>query len=372
MAEKRTLEKYLRGRIWWIKGRRPDTREYIRESLGTSIEIDAEAKVDAVFKAARDRSVLGSDAPKPQDEITFGGAVLLYDAGQKEAAYLTPLVRKIGNTKLKDLMPQAVRKMAKEIYPYASTDTWQRQVITPVRAVINNAHELGKCAPIRIRAFSKEDRIRQDRFRGTISRAPKTPGSWPWVLAFCDRAEPRDAALALFMFTTGARVGQSLAMTRKNDMDLSEGRLQLPAAKGHDPEWVDISPELVVMIANLPAPYRGKAKKLVFYISGGRSGALYRRWKATCVKAGIEYIPPHAAGRHGFGTEMVVRQRVDPVSAAKEGRWSSPAIMLETYAHPEGSRETVRAAFRAGFEAARTNSVQPTIDKPRKAAGDKA
>ena len=290
--------------------------------------------------------------------MTLGMASLEYPAGKREAQYLIPIMRRIGKMRVKDITPAYVRKLAKELYPLASTDTWQRQVVTPVRSVINHAHELGKCSPIRIKAFDRIASMNQDRLRGVDSRQPRTPGSWPWLLAFCEHAEPRDAALAYFMFTRGARVSQSIAMTRKDDMDLSAGRLRLPATKGHPTQWVTVEPELVVMISNLPVPYRGEAKKRVFTIAGGRSGALYRRWQAACKRAGIEYLSPHAAGRHGFGTEMIVRQGVDAVSAAKEGRWASPAVMLNTYTHPEDSEARVRDAFRAGKEAARTLAVQ--------------
>jgi len=359
MSDDRSLGKYLRGRVWWVKGTRPDNDQYVRESLRTPDEAVAEAKIEEIYREARKRRILGPDAPKPEDELTFYEAITRYDAGASEARYLKAIMRRIGKQRVKDITPQAVRKLAKDMYPLASTDTWQRQVVTPVRSVINNAHDLGLCPPIRIRAFDRDERVRQDRFRGTDSRQPRSPGSWPWLLAFIEHADPRDAALAYFMFTKGARIGQSIAMTRIHDMDLSAGSLRLPATKGHPAQWVNIAPELVAMISNLPVPYRGLARDRVFTLAGtGKSGALYARWRAACKAAGIEYLPPHSAGRHGFGTELIVRQGVDPSSAAAEGRWSSPAVMLKTYSHPEDAEERVREAFRAGLEAARTPGVQ--------------
>lgn len=344
------LTKYRRGLVWWIKGRRPDSDEYIRQSLGTPDEELAEAKVREIEAAARKRRILGPDAPKPEDELTFGACVLLYDAPARDRRYLIPIVKKIGRERVREITPGAVRKLAKEMLPGAATDTWQRQVITPIRAVINNAHELGKCPPIRIKAFDRDERIRQDRARGRESRIPKSPGSWPWLRAFMAVATPRDAALAYFMFRHGARVSASIIMDRRSDMDLSAGRVRLPPTKGHDAIWVTLDPEEVVMIANLPLPYRGEARFRVFGISGGRSGALYARWKAACQEAGIAYLSPHAAGRHGFATEMIVRQGVDAATAA-EGRWSSAAVMLGTYTHPEENEQKISAAFKAGRNA---------------------
>jgi hypothetical protein len=56
-------------------------------------------------------------------------------------------------------------------------------------------------------------------------------------------------------------------------------------------------------------------------------------------------------GRHGFFTELVVRQGVDPVTAAKAGRWSDPNLPMRIYAHAETDEADVRARFR-------TNHVQ--------------
>jgi integrase len=367
------LEPYLRGTRYWCRGYPADGDEYVRKSLGTSDEAIAQAACREIEAAYRKRRILGPDAPKPEDEITFAVLIMLYDATPAEAGYLKKIVRHIGKERVRNITPQSIRALAKKMLPMASTDTWIRQIVTPIRSVINNGHELGKCPPIRVKAFSKDERIKQDRLRGKESRVPKVPGSWPWLLAFIEAADPRDGALAYFMFRHGARVGQSVAMRRATDMDLSAARLRVPAAKGHPAEWVDIDPELVVMIANIPRPYRAEARGRVFGIGSSRAGSLRKRWKATCERAGIEYLPPHSSGRHGFGTEMFVRQagNVDPVSAAKEGRWSSPTVPLKTYAHAEDSAVKVRDAFMAGKRSARTPSVQRKTKKALKAAGNK-
>jgi len=352
------LELYPRGNVFWARGCPADGDSYIRKSLGTSDPAIAAAALREIESAARKRRILGPDAPKPEDELTFNAAVLIYPASDADRRYLVPIVKRIGTERVKAITPAHVRRLARELYPDASTDTWQRQVVTPVRAVINYAHELGKCPPIRIRAFDRDERVKQDRVRGKESRQTKTPGSWPWLRRFMAHADPRDAALAFFMFTTGARIGQSTEMRRSQDMDLGNARLRLPAAKGHPAEWVTILPELVVLIANLRKPRNRNAWDLVFYTGAGHASAIYRRWRRTCKTAGIEYIAPHAAGRHGFGTEMIVRQGLDPVTVAHAGRWSSPVVPMKTYAHAEDAEAKIRTALEAGQTASRTPAVQ--------------
>lgn len=367
------LELYRRGRIWWVRGTRPDTERYVRESLGTSDQALAEAKLLEIYEAALKRRRLGADAPQPADELSFAALVLLYQAPERDRRYLLPITRRIGKLKRAEITPESVRRLARELYPEASTDTWQRQVISPVRSVINNAHELGKVPPIRIRAFTKAERTKQDLARGKQSRVPRSAGSWDWLLKFVAVADPRDAALAWFMFRHGYRLGQSAAMTRSADMDLSAGRVRVHASKGHPAHWVDLDPEEVAMIANLQPPKsvrkhsRAVVLDRVFYIADVRCARFYARWKAACAKAGIAYLPPHSSGRHGYGTEMVVRQQVDPVSAAAN-LWSNPSVMLSTYAHSPDAAAKVRDAFAAGRAAAGTQPVQLEVETHRKNA----
>jgi hypothetical protein len=177
--------------------------------------------------------------------------------------------------------------------------------------------------------------------------------------------------MALFMFTTGARITQTMEMKRKTDLKLFERKVRLPAAKGHPAQWIEILPEVAAAIGALEKPTGKEAQERVFYWAGQRSGDFYRKWRQACKDAGIEYLPPHAAGRHGFGTETIVRQKIDPVTAARKGRWSSAKVLLDTYAHAEESSSSVQEAFRSGLEVARTKRVQGKSQKPRRAAENK-
>lgn len=346
---------YRRGEQFWVRGRLADGR-YIRRSLGTPDEAVAAAKSAEIERRARQRAVLGRDAPRPEDELSFAAAVILYPARPREALYLRPIVREIGASPVRELTGASIKALARKLYPLASADTWTRQVVTPVRAVVNHAHELGKAPPLRVKAFTRSEAMQQDRRRGRMSRKPKLAGSWDWLDRFRamakSRRNPYLAAIALFMFTTAARPTQACGVRRPQDVDLAAARLFLPEAKGHPAQWVAITGELVVDLANMP-PRRGRA-------FGYKSrSSLYGAWATTCRLAGIPYIPPHSAGRHGFGTEMIVRQGLDPVTVAAAGRWSSPRVPLETYAHSEDAAAKISAALARGRDAARTNPVQP-------------
>lgn len=344
------LEIYARGPAWWVRGRvefngKPISG-YYRRSTGASEEAGARDWCRAEEERAIRRYLLGDEAG-----LTFAEAVMLYKAKPAEATYLMRIVPEIGDMFCDQIKPQMVRDMAQKLYPTLATDTWKRQVVCPVSAVINNAHDLGKCSAIRIKGWKPEDRIAQDQTRGKLSRQTKVPGDWTWLRAFATHADPYNAALAEFMFETGARVGQAVAL-RPADLDLRQARVWLPASKGHSAQWIAISTEMVVRLANLPprAPVDRKRRmvlpKRVFGYASA-SGML-RTWRTICKAAGIDYRSPHAAGRHGFYTELRVRQGLDPITAAAAGRWTDPALPDRVYAHSEMPDAEVRQRIRTG------------------------
>lgn len=215
---------------------------------------------------------------------------------------------------LASITPKDVRDLAPKLYPDASTDTWTRQVITPVRAVINNFRDTDSGDRFHVKGYTKQDRVKQDRRRGKRSRVKREPGSWEWLLKFREHAGQRHAALALTMFVTGARISQTIAMHPKLHCKLDEGKICIPGAKGHDDRWVDIPDELVKDLRALPVLYpRGAERKdanLRLFGFADRSSPR-KGWEKAYEKAGIPYIPFHSAGRHGFGQEMNVRQPID-------------------------------------------------------------
>jgi hypothetical protein len=348
------LEPYRRGATWWAKGRveyhgRPIS-EYYRRSTGSASQDGAiQWCCDEEQRITR-RHLVGEE-----ESLSFAEAVLIYPADAKTAGYLIPIVELWGDAPVAKITPLMVRQLAPLLYPKSGTATWTRHVVTPVRAVINYAHDLGKAAPIRVRGYSKDEKTGQDSIRGCSGRAKYPPGSWEWLLLFRQAASPRHAALALTMFVTGARISQTCAMHPGHHLKLQEGKLCVPGAKGLGDRWLDIPPELVVDIANLPPLYpRGwkrEQKNLRVFGFADRSGPR-KGWEAAIREAGIEFLPFHSAGRHGFGQEMNVRQPIDEKAAGEFGGWSDTALMRRTYTHAENSGTKVRESFYKGLHAA--------------------
>lgn len=349
------LEPKQRGRIWYAVGRidyngRPIS-DYYRRSTGASSERGCRDWIEAETARVIRAHVSGEEHPP----MSFADAVLLYEAPPADAKYLLAVTPLLGETLVRDITGEKVRALGPRLYPDASTDTWLRQVITPVRAVINHAHDMlggDRCPAIRIKGYPRAERVAQDKKRGRKSRVERQPGSWEWLLRFREHASQRQGAMALTMFLTGARIGQVVQMHPDKHLDLQNHRICIPGAKGHDDRWVTIPVELVVELANLrpriPRGWESGRKNLRVFGYAHRFGPL-KAWHRACTEAGIEHIMPHAAGRHGFGQEMKVRQGVDSKAVAAAGGWSDTKMVDERYTHAEDVTGKINGAIRTGL-----------------------
>ena len=180
------LKPYLRADKWWAKGRvelngEPIT-DYYRCTTGSTSEQAAwQWCADEEQRQIRYRIVGPESEDVIERPLTFNDAVVLYEMNAQTAGYLLPIIEKIGETELLSVTPKMVRELGRELYPQSSTVTWVRSVVTPVRSVINNAHDLGKGPPIRVKGYSREERTRQDKVRGSTGRTRYPPGSWECV-----------------------------------------------------------------------------------------------------------------------------------------------------------------------------------------------
>ena len=352
------LKPYPRGDKWWAKGRVELNGEaitgYYRMSTGSTSEQAAWQWCRDEEERQRRLHILGPEAANQEAPLTFSGGVLIYESNAKTATYLLPIVDRIGEIELAKITPKMVRELAREMYPDDGVATWVRQVVTPIRSVINNAHDLGKCPPIKIKGYTREERTRQDNRRGSTGRTKYPPGSWEWLLQFREHAERRVAALALTMFCTGARIGQAIAMT-PGHLDPQHKKICIPGAKGMGDRWLDAPDFLIEELSALPDLYpRGWEHKLEnrrLFGYADRSSPR-KHWDKAIEKAKIERLPFHSAGRHGFGQEMNVRTPIDEKASSSYGGWSDIKLMKGTYTHAEEVSSKVHLAQQAGIDRA--------------------
>jgi integrase len=249
----------------------------------------------------------------PQKVLTFPKAVELYESAGKignfrTAAYVRKLEDYWKDAYVKDITAGAIRQSAIMLYKGMSGATWNRQVITPTQAIINHCAELDLCAPIRVKRFAFDKKI-------------KPPITLEWLDAFCAHAPPRIAALATFMFATGCRISEARRV-EWTDIDFPNRAILVRMTKTKRQRLSHIPARLLVALANLP---RDKAP------FGQPETALRRAWDGTVEAAGIQRLTFHSC-RHGFATTLL-QGGVDVVTVAKLGGWDSPQQVLATYAH---------------------------------------
>jgi integrase len=249
----------------------------------------------------------------PRETLTFPQAVAIYLKAGKPDKYLGKIEDYWKNTAVKKMTAGAIRQSAIDIYPNAGGATRNRQVITPTQAVINHCAELEHCPPIRIKRFKFEQKI-------------KKPVSLEWVTTFVAHARPIIKALVLDMFSTACRFAEAHRQEWK-DMDFQQRTVKIHDTKTGNERFAHMTLPLLAALANLPR------NKKPFYPS---ETTLRRHWDedvAATAKLvhGFERLTFHSC-RHGFATKML-RDKVDPKTAAFLGGWADIGLFMKTYAH---------------------------------------
>lgn len=309
---------YQRNGTWWysftVAGKR------CRKSAQTT---DKELAKDIASKAEwRQRHAV---VHGPESVLTFADALAMYMEQTSDHRFLLPLLDRWEKIKVKDISADEIRRAALDIYPSAANSTRNRQVITPARAVINNAADSGYCAHIRVKRFKENKVIRP-------------AGNKEWLKTFKQSAvTPGLAAMAQFMFETGTRIGDSIALEWAN-VSLRDAIAIIRNPKNGEDHEAFLSPGMVAELANLD-----KSDRRVFGYHT-RSVA-HKHWNKSYLAAGLQKMTPHECGRHGFATEMIVRNGVDLPTTAKRGNWKSHRLMSERYVHPENERDVINNVF---------------------------
>ncbi len=303
-----SLEIFRRGGVWHYRGTVGPVgrRQRLRGSCQTKNKDIAARYIAEIEKKYWDGHFDG-----PAAILTFRRAAALYRAANKSDKFLGPVEAYLGDTLVKDINGGIIRQMAIELFPDNSGASRNRRAITPTQAVINHCNESDLCQPIRVKRFP-------------VEKSEKDPATLAWVKSFQAAAKPHLGAYALFMFLTGCRPSEALAV-REGDLDLSAATVTIRETKMGTERKAHLPVMLVAALANLePVPGRPLFVYRKFI-------DMYWSWKRTVEKAGIAELTPHCC-RHGFATELL-RRGVDVVTVAWLGGWESPAQVLRTYGH---------------------------------------
>lgn len=309
-----TASLYLRGTV---------QHQRVFESAGTDDPALAEEK-----RAVREAGLYRSAVHGLPERVSFAAAAASYlqadDRGPGTRMRLRRLTIALGATIACSEVTQAVLDAVghRLCRPGSRPASRHREVVTPAKAVLHHAARRGWCAPPMFEAAKAASR-RTDWF---------TPAEAEAMVA---AAKPRAAALLTFLFCTGARLGEALALDWAT-VDLRHSRVVLLGTKNGEDRIIDLPPRAMVMMANLPhrrgpvflnarkQPYRRTATDKITY-----GGQIAKTFATTLARAGIERrLTPHHC-RHTWASWHYCVHK-DLVRLREDGCWKTVA-MCERY-----------------------------------------
>jgi len=316
-----TLYKREGGDVWHFEFT-VDGHRYRRSAKTTDKRLAEDIAIKAEGKV-RSAAVHGQEAV-----LTFADALKLYADDGKDTRFTVKLLDHFRKTKIKDISGPSIRAAAKLLYPDAAPATWNRQVITPMRAIINHAADAKRLQKIKVTRFKEE-------------RERRPAGNKAWLQAFQKKAfeldMPETAAIARFMFETAARVSEACRLLWR-DVDLRDGSAMLVKTKTVARK-VFLTRSMVIEMANI----RHSHPYLVF--GAANRSTVRKRVDKVITAAGLPRLTSHELGRHGFGTEMIRRNKVDIATTADQGGWKSRRLLVDTYVEGDSERDVIDRVF---------------------------
>ncbi|MCB9993082.1 MAG: tyrosine-type recombinase/integrase [Hyphomicrobiaceae bacterium] len=292
------------------------------------IHIDQSARTPekrlAQKELARIRSDIERGAFVPRNALTFADAVLAYIQADGDTRFLDGLTEYFRATPLPEIDQAAIDRAAAALYPGRSAATRNRQVYTPVSAILNHVGH----------------GFRLKRPKGAQGRQ-KTEWMTPEQAGrLIHAAGTLDAEFRLFLILliyTGLRLSEALAATL-TDLHLAEALLTIPCTKNGEPRLVHLPPVLVAELANHPRGLDRTGERLFRF---RKNGHLYGFMRDARAAAGLPRVSFHTC-RHTWATWMRRFGNLDVKGLVDTGAWRD-AKSAARYAHSVVTEETRRA-----------------------------
>lgn len=239
-----------------------------------------------------------------------------------------------GETLLGDINQDTITQLRNGLFVGAAESTILRDGITPLRAVLTIAVDLGWCSPVGF----KTPELPEGR---TVYFLPTE------AEAMIGSAAAHLQELLSVLFCTGARLSEALYLDWR-DVDLVDGRIILwpDRTKAKKRRNVILPPRAVAALANLPhregAVFRRWPDGQPYAEVDDYGGQIKKAWHGARRRAGLpEELTPHST-RHTWATWHYAMHR-DPLRLKIEGGWSS-LDQVERYAHlmPGGHEAAIR------------------------------
>lgn len=300
------------GKNWYIRGTVRGVT--VDETTGTDDRDRAEQ-----IRIRREAEILDRSIHGARKTATFLEASVMYLENGGASRFVDIVARHFGTMPLSEIDQAAIDRAAKRLYPKASAATRNRQVYTPVSAILHFAAKRKLCdRPIMERPKQAKGRVRWI----THEEADRL------IEASARHLKP----LLVFLFYTGARLSEALYLDWR-EVDLNRAHVAFLDTKTGEDRGVPLHPRVIAELANL-----SHRTGMVFRRPDGRpyeekqdgGGQIKTAFKGACRRAGITDFTPHDC-RHTWATWHYQINR-DLIALMKLGGWKSEKMVLR-YAH---------------------------------------
>lgn len=309
--------------------------QYVDESAGTPVKAVANTFL-AEKRAAIERGELQSRRQLKQAPTFLSGAISYINAGgerrfigefdDETGKWKPGLITHFGETLLKDIDQAAIDEAAATLYPTASAATRNRQVYTPVSAILKHAGVEKKLKrPKGAQGKQKIDWCQPDQAYRLFEAAAQVDYEFSIFLTF--------------LCYTGCRLSDALDLTC-NRVSLAESFVYFEETKNDDPRGAHLPPVLVATLANLPKGLERGAQKVFRF---RKNGHLYTLMKKAKEKAGpdVSFVSFHTFC-HTWATWMRRYGGLDTRGLVGTTRWKDMKSAAR-YEHVTASEESRKA-----------------------------
>jgi integrase len=289
------------GRTPFYRVRGTEAGVKLNRSTGTSDRRTAQKLLAQWRDECRRIAVEG---PKP-DVPTFAGAVASYLKAGRSHRFIEPLLEHFAEKPLTEIDQAAIDSAAVALYPDATPATRNRQVYSPVSAVLRHA---GVTIALR-RPKGASGKRRLDWLR------PKQAFA---LLRAARDIHLRFGALLTFLLYTGVRLSEALRLEWK-DVDLDHAQALIRQTKSGQPVTVHLPPPIIASLSGLDRPH-----PRVLYPIGKGSG-VYEMWSQAEKAAGLA-LPDRTAFhvlRHTHAHWRRLFTDADTSALVATGLWKS-------------------------------------------------
>jgi integrase len=294
-------------KCWAVRG--TVNGERIERTTGCTVRREAEIVLKRMQKEAdQDRLRLPSDP-------TFDDACRRYLRDARDGRFLERIKEEIGNTPLKLIDQDTVDDLAWELYPEGSPATRNRQVYTPIIAVLRHSGI------------------------GTLIKRPKGAGGeqrdvWLWpqdtdkLITAAWKRDPELAVMLILILSTGVRLSEALGLNC-TDLRLTERHAFVRDTKNGESRSLYITDTCFDALLRHPRGLKRDSKLFRFY----RGSAFYKLLKQAYADAGVDHqgAPVHIL-RHTYATWMKRYGGATDRDLLETGAWKDLAS-VRRYSH---------------------------------------